>query len=268
MATREVYARAPLVYVACEIRYPTAPRMNRSDTFEALTEAFATTLPVPRPEKQALLIGPDTPMATQTNLRFVDPTTTRSVAVSQSAMVVETTDYPGWEVFRTWITEAIDVVAQVGSIVGVTRVGLRYVNEIRVDDPIDRVEDWACWVSPSIIQPAVSTTGGAVSEFQVLVQSQGDAAGDLAPTLTTRYALLHGSGVISDDPLRKVHQRGDGPFFLIDNDSHVAFDASKMLSFDSGTLMPVLTGLHDPVDGAFESAITDELRNELRKEHL
>jgi uncharacterized protein (TIGR04255 family) len=267
MARHEQYPRSPLVYVACEIQFPIVPKANGADAFEALTETFADRFPVPEQEERALLVSPSEAMHRQKLSRFVSRDRVTSVSVAQAALTIETTDYPGWEGFVERIHHAVGVVGRTLSVAGVTRVGLRYVNEVRVPGPVDAISDWGRWIRRSLIEPATSIPVTDPGVFQAVVQSRAaqrpDGEHSAGPALTVRYGALDGPGVVSDEPLKKVRQRGSGPYFLIDTDSFEAM--SNLPTFADATLAPVLEALHEPLDYVFESMITDELRAELRK---
>lgn len=58
-----------------------------------------------------------------------------AITFRSDAMTVEVTDYPGWERFRTIIHAMVAARQDVAAVDGCTRIGLRYINEVRV--PLD-----------------------------------------------------------------------------------------------------------------------------------
>ena len=75
-------------------------------------------------------------------VRYVNRDNTLAASIKNQAIVIETTAYTTFEALRDIAMRVVDARAQVSSIVGVERIGLRYVLEIRV--PVGR--RWPCRV--------------------------------------------------------------------------------------------------------------------------
>ena len=252
---REVYPHAPLVFVTCEMRFPLAPSLGSDATLEALTAAFRDALPLP--DEVPLAVGGDAPLLAPPErlFRFTNRTRTLSVAVSRNSLSVETTAYHGWAAFKAHVFDAIRAVADRASIVGIERIGLRYINEVRVPVSFDDSSGWAGWVNPALLSHLKLMPEGAPRTLtsQVALR-RGDA--DLFVT----YASLSDGGAIADEPLRRTVPARDGPFFVIDTDSFRVMPDERMLDFDVQALEPVLDDLHEPLGEVFERCITDRAR--------
>ncbi|MCY4631882.1 MAG: TIGR04255 family protein [bacterium] len=249
--TREVFANAPLAFVVCEIRFPQAPRLTSEESFVSLTDAFAGTLDIPEEER--------TGDGAERRFRFLSTDRVLSAVVARNALTVETTDYTEWPDFKAVVVSAVDIVAAAASVVGVERVGLRFVNEIRVPEPVNDVTQWARWIN----EPAF----GSVPEVAGYVPAIHQVATRLTRETThlhVQYAALVGPGVVSDGPLRRRADSGKGPFFVIDTDSYSDSPGQDMLPFNSGALEPALDDLHRPLESLFHRAIRDELRDVFR----
>ena len=264
--TREVFPNAPLVFVTCEIRFPLAPRLARYESFEALADAFAVVCPIPEQDKNhAITIRADGQPAVESNLapsfRFFNRARTMSIVVTQVSLSVETTDYDVWDSFRSDILLAIEEVAGLAKIAGVERIGLRYIDEIRVSEEIADVSGWQGWLNEDVLGHLEPIAGYVPQSAQKAIHLKGPSC-----QLTVQYAALNGGGVVSDQPLKRRTPARDGPFFVIDTDSYRDTPNEEMLKFDPGELAPVLDDLHQPAGEVFHWSITEKTRQHFRRE--
>lgn len=258
---REVFTNAPLAFVACEVRYPFTPRLTSDDSFEALSEHLRDVLPVPSQSPlQTLSLSPAGAAAdTEPRFRFTDKARTVSAAVGRSALVIETTHYTEYPKFRDLLAVVLTAVGTVSSPVGVERVGLRYIDEIRVPSAIESVADWRGWIADDVLATLNLAADYAAKEMLTLVRL-ANGSNDI----TVRYASLHGTGVVDDGQLRRRQPSADGPFFVIDTDSYWNDGDVGLIDYDPQALLELVDQLHDPVGVLFHRAITDQLRNEFR----
>ena len=250
---REVFANAPLAFVVCEIRFPLAPRLVTDDSLIALTDAFTEVLPVPEEER--------TEDGGERRFRFLDPQRTVSVVVARDSLSVETTHYTEWAQFRGAVLRVIRTVAARARIAGVERVGLRYINEIRVPESISDISRWRGWISDDVLGPLGVVPGYSPESFQTITHLRGGPN-----QLIVRCAALVGSGVVSDEPLRRRIAADESPFFVIDTDSYCDTPGEQMTAFAAEDLGSILDGLHQPLAALFHRAITEKSRELFRKE--
>jgi len=189
--------------------------------------------------------------------RYFSRDNTAAVSVRAEAIVVETTRYGRWEQLRDLVTEALEARQEVGGIDGVERVGLRYVNEIRV--PGEPVHDWGPWVDSTLLGPVPigERLGLATSRWQ------GVTAFTAAPdrSVVLRYGPRDGFAVDPGGDLKRSTPT-PGPFFLLDIDSFWT-PAEEVPEFDLETLLATCDELHAPVRRLFERLISDRLRKEV-----
>lgn len=261
---REIFPNAPLEFVACEIRVPTAPKLVRDDTFEALTEELAELLPIPDQEQvQTLTVigGKDGGVESERRYRFLNRERTASAVVARNAITVETTDYHEFSDFRSLALAVVDAVAATTKVVGIERVGLRYIDEIRVPVQVMDANDWRGWISDEVLEVLSLAEGYHTNGFQTVLR----LAGDDSTGVVVRYAAMSGSGIVGDAPLRRRAPAASGPFFVIDTDSYRMSTGPDMEDFTHDTVGEVLDLIHKPVGMLFHRAITDRLREELRR---
>ena len=258
---REVFANAPLAWAACEIRFPLVPSLTSDESFGSLTEAFFDTFPIPRLSVMVPPTGALDTHGAERQFRFLDKSHTMSVSLTRSSLLVETTDYKEWDSFKSVVTGSMEVVARLARIVGVERVGLRYIDEIRVSDIREDALKWKGWISEDVLGHLQPIPGYAPKSSLAEVHLAKGSSG-----LTVRYAALTGRGVVSDEPLKRRHPAQEGPFFVIDTDSFCDTPGEEMLSCAADDLAHILDELHDPMGTVFQRAITDRLRKQFREE--
>lgn len=100
-------------------------------------------------------------------VRYVNRDNTTAASLKNQAIVVETTAYRSFEAFTDVVMRVVDARAQVSSIVGLERIGLRFVLEIRVPAGVDGRITWSNWIDEQLLGPQRFTPGGLVlTEWQ------------------------------------------------------------------------------------------------------
>jgi uncharacterized protein (TIGR04255 family) len=264
---REMFSNAPLEYVAAEIRYPYAPRLRQQETLDAVLLELEDLLPVLRSGPQLTVtaaVGRDGGGGMSQQLdqvsRAFNKSSTTSVMVTATALTIDTTSYKEFDDFREMIRRAVDAVMTHAKIAAIERIGLRYINEIRVPDEVRDVRDWKNWVDESLIE--VVKLGGdyaaAIAEGAVQY-----ITGDHRRLVFRYVASLQGTGVIGNDPLKRRHPPVEAPFFVLDLDSYWQPPTDQVPDFAAETIMKAVDDLHQPIGVTFQRAITDHLRSEV-----
>lgn len=265
MLIDEIYPNAPLEYAACEVRYPYSPRLAKDEAWDHLTHVMRARFPLPqKEERRQMTIGPGVPMnlATEHLYRLVNKKRTESLLVGPTSLTVETTHYDGYQSFRALIIDVVNVIAEYEPIVGIDRVGLRYIDEIRAPEPITGLGDWSAYINRSLLTFLDLllddyTPKGITGVIDFVT---GERTG-----VAMRYATLEGAAV-GDQPLRRRRKAADGPFFLLDIDSFWTPTPDELGEFAADDVALICDDLHTPVRTMFERAITDRLRDDvLRK---
>ena len=186
-----------------------------------------------------------------------------SVTISRDALALEATEYPGWHDFRALFVRVLEAIQEVATPDGITRVGLRYVDEIRLPDPPVDLAGWDGWIDARLLAPFqldddVPTTGTVVVQY-------GQPPGYV--TVFRASPFPEGRAVQPGGPLRMPVETESGPFFLFDTDASWADPSREVPEFNSDRIASILDDLHGPCNRLFEASITDRLRDEvLRRE--
>ncbi len=263
--TREVYPNASLRLVTAEFRFPFSPRLAGSESLNALVPLVAERLPIPEPAGQTIELSSLSPQpqlvpSPELGYRFLTRDRMTAVTVQAGRIAIETTVYERWESFRDLIGWTLDVVGvQLGAIVAIDRVGLRYIDEIRVPGEAPLAQKWTPYVDERLLAPAQISGGQELRAMQGVLQLGTDENSELV----MRYGTLEGHIVADTGPLRLPTPPGQGPFFSVDIDSYWVRPPERQDEFDLGVALAIAERLHAPVGELFERAITDRLRDEV-----
>lgn len=273
----EVYPNAPLQLVALELRYPFSPRLGTQDAIAFFDERLSDELPIVEPLGEQVLMfvgGPaGSPIATppaatlpstKSLFRLTSRARTTAVTVSGGNTIVETSNYERYGRFRPLVDRVLNVLAEFGHPVGVERLGLRYIDEVRAPSVKTAPGDWSRYINPVLL--ASKDVGvEAYPELQPsLWQGVLQYARGVNMKVVMRYGALDGVAVNPDGPLRLAKRQEPGPFFLIDVDSFWAANQEEEIEeFMPGLVLELCDSLHRPIRAIFEHSITDALRNEV-----
>lgn len=260
MSTTEVYPNAPVVLVAFEVRHPGTDAVTPNEV-RAIKSRLAQYAPIAR-NAQATSVAVVPGMSVQPSPtheafpRLISRDSTLAVSFRKESLVVETSAYPGWDTFREVIGAAVAARMDLAPIDAYDRLGLRYIDEIRV--PQD-ASDWSGWINPSLLGPKPST-----SIDLPLAQWQGIAIFGQQPghTLVVRSGPQVGFAVDPSSELRRVKPSDPGQFFLMDIDSYWTPEGG-FPEVDLEQLLAMCDQLHAPIRTLFEGLITDKLRDEV-----
>jgi len=262
MGEGEIYPNAPVVLAAFEVRHPSVGALSQAQQ-HTLKQRLGRYVPILRTGQLTNIeatvgAGAQAPVVrTEQFPKYFSRDQTTAVSVRDGSIIVETTRYVGWEPFRALVGDALHARREVGEIDGVERVGLRYIDEIRV--PGQEGIDWEPWVDTSLLGPAPlgEKLGLSVVEWQGLTAFTPGAN----RSLVLRYGPRHGYAVEPGADLKRSTPN-PGPFFLTDIDSFW-IPSEGIPVFDVDQLVARSDELHAPVSKLFESLITDRLREEV-----
>lgn len=269
----EVYPNAPVALVAGEVTFPgeigsPIPSGARRALGEVLGEDWVLEQP-PQPHV-SLNIGGGQPFVPQPPgfpgaaiLRFADRQRGAAIALTGGSLSVETTRYGNWPKFRGTLETALRAAEQLLRPAGVTRIGLRYIDEIRVGSV--EGHGWGEWLSPTVLPPASEAMIGngwvpvgwtGVSQYRI-----GEDR-----NLMLRFgpqAAQPGFVVNPDGPLRRPGTRPEGPFFLLDFDA--SWQPSSVPRWESDGLLETCDRLRRPIRALFDQLVTERLIEEIFK---
>jgi uncharacterized protein (TIGR04255 family) len=268
----EMYPNAPVALVAAEIKYPgeigtPVPSRVQHALGDALGDEWVFD-PVVVPQAGISVQVGRQPITSQPAgfpasalLRFADRQKGSAVAFTGGSVAVETTRYQNWPTFRSTLETAIRAAEKLLRPSGITRAGLRYIDEVRVGG-IEGAE-WDGWLSPSVLppaSPAMAKAGWPPVAWTNLAQyTIGEHR-----NLVLRYgpqSAQPGFTVKPDGPLLRPGPRPAGPFFLLDFDA--SWQPTGVPRWDSDLLLKTYDELRRPVRKLFDEIVTERLEAEV-----
>jgi uncharacterized protein (TIGR04255 family) len=259
MGDHKVYRNPPIAMVAVEVRHSGTDPMTEAG-YDAIRLLLRERWPIQLPAQEVTLEfgGPSgsSPIVTEYR-RFTSRDKRTAIAIRPGSTTVETVDYKGWDDLRLVVRAALAARAEVSEPSGYERVGLRYIDEVRVPSD-EAAPDWAPWVHQSML-------GAQPDESADLRLSNWQGMSTFGPTdgqtLVLRYGPRAGYAVEPDGQLKRPSSP-TGPFFLLDIDSF--WETSESIpEFEPSELIDRCDNLHAPIRTLFEGLITDQLRKEV-----
>jgi uncharacterized protein (TIGR04255 family) len=261
---REIYTNAPVVLVALEVRHPMADPLTPAQR-NTIKQRLGNHVPIMRMgQLQQLTVvqpagGP--PAAPELRVeefpRYFSRDRTMAASFRAEAVVVETSRYEKWEQLRALVADALEVRQDTGAVDGVERVGLRYVNEIRIPGGLE--QGWTPWVDGTLLGPKL------VGDELRMAATQWNGLSMFTPgpgrAVVLRYGPREGFAVDPGGDLKRSTPV-PGPFFLMDIDSFWTPN-DGVPEFDVKALLGTCDELHAPVRRLFERLISDRLREEV-----
>jgi uncharacterized protein (TIGR04255 family) len=250
------YENAPLRYVVFVAELRSAAVLGEATALDEIHEALRGRLPVREDNSGPAMLHPAIAGA-----RFVDGAQHRAVTVGPSMVMVDTTSYSTFDEFSGFLGAVLDAVADVAPARACQRLGLRYIDEIRIPNAQPgNVQQWRDWINHELIPPvALRATEGYRDISGVIDDKRSDGFG-------VRFTWHTGTGhvVQPQGPLLVPDASDPGPYFAIDTDSYWNFiPGADILTLGDAALKRHVDSLHDPVHEFFEMSLTDRLRNEI-----
>ncbi|WP_278262993.1 TIGR04255 family protein [Nocardia sp. AG03] len=257
MTDRPPYPRAPLALVVLEVRHPHAPELD-ADATRALKSALSNHAPILKTSEVVEVELPAGSRRVTSFPKLVARDKRTNVSFKSDSFTIETTHYRGWQHFRTLVRDVAAVLKQVAPVDGVERIGLRYIDEVRVPDasPVD----WSRWISRSLLGPSDQSTAAGLSTRQQQCTIQYNYNADPNRSYTLRYGSGTGQMFQSNSDLIRASATPADEFFLIDTDGAWSDASGGIPEFRVDELIAECDRIHAPIKDLFESLITDDLR--------
>lgn len=260
----EVQPNAPVALVTLEIRHPATDSLTETASRE-LKHLLLNDLPIER-QAQDVQWGmtapgqPPQPVADRF-VRYSNRENTTAASLKNQAIVVETSAYSNFDTFLDIAMRVVDARSAISSIVGIERIGLRYVLEIRVPAGVDGRIEWTNWIDESLLGPQRLAPGGLT-----LTEWQGAAVyreAQPGKSLIVRYGPGVGQALDPSYHLRRVTPAQTGQFFLMDIDSFWTPPTGAIPEYNRDALVSTYRDLYAPAQTVFQDMLTPRLKDEL-----
>ncbi|MGA8246347.1 MAG: TIGR04255 family protein, partial [Nocardioides sp.] len=245
-ANREVFPSSPLALVAAEVRFNDSPRLRQQSTIDAISMALESTLPVQGQQQTDLNVAVragGVPRVKVSQGRIMkDLKSTSAMTLTPDRMSFETTAYTEFSDFRQRVVTCCRALVDAGVTPALRRVGLRYIDEIRV--PTDAVADareWRTWIDARLVDHLlIGPADAAVPQTEgTILYSLGDRKG-----LNFRFAARPKGAVVSPATLVRRPFDADLPFFVLDLDGYQNFVGPDATLFSVEVVEKTLDSVH------------------------
>jgi uncharacterized protein (TIGR04255 family) len=251
--------KSPLIYVVTQVQFSAVMAVDKfvPDIQEKLRHrGFPRFLRVQVPQV-TFVVGDTVPRVNfSERFEFQNKDADLGIVLTSNNFAVHTNRYKTYEEFEKNIATAIEVIDTSMNLSIVERVGLRYVDLIRLKES----ENWKDYLRPGLLGIDPDAVGGknwmcrfeslGVTDLGKLVIRCAQTDQAFPPDLqnpTLKYSLkLNPSEIVT----------------LLDSD-HFSEEATD---FDSQAVLSKIGALHDHIDRAFRNAVTPEALQKWRKE--
>lgn len=261
---REIYPHAPIVLAAVEVRHSLVEPLDHKQ-LAVVSAQIGDALPLRDQVNRVSFVvtgAPgQAPSATQQVApRWMSRDKRTAMTMRPDAVVLETTAYGSYERLREVLVRALAAREASASNVGLERVGLRYIDEVRVPPGNGSADiSWGEWLHGSLLGPVA--VGSGIGLRADTWQGISAFTGEEGRGLVLRYGPREGYAVAPDGDLRRPTP-APGPFFLLDIDSYWT-PPGDIPDLRGDDVMEIIDRLHVPVRDVFEGLISEKLRDEV-----
>ncbi len=260
---REIFPRSPLALVTVEIRFTDAARLRQQQTKDEVTIALEDRFPFAEPLQQAdvsLIPGASPQIQQRVGVVLKNATSTETLTIMSESVTYETTTYTSFDELLEPVTAACDALAASKVKPALQRVGLRYIDEVRVPELITDVRQWSKWIDRQLVgQLMVGPEDHPVTMTQsASTFDLGDGRG-----LNFRSAALNGGPIVVPQFLKRP-AIDSGPFFVLDFDGFQDLTRGQAVPLNSDVIREALSSVHVPCGNGFQRSITDDARQLFR----
>ncbi len=257
LAPRFILERDQLAQVVCQVRFSPVLRLRQRDAVIPIQEALREEYPRYSEQQGVNIMITPGGVAQQANpdpqYRFQDTTGSFSAVLSHDFVALETRDFPGIDGFATRMVALAAAVVEHYAPAEMTRIGLRFINELRLPSEEPETE-----MARAISAPVLGPIGtpellGSVDNIQQVLELSTPEN-----KLLVRHGLQRLGGTTVDvPPTGSPPPHMDQPFYLLDIDAY----AEAVLPFSVEGIDGRLRTFNDQSRSLFAWAVNREYRS-------
>lgn len=194
---------------------------------------------------------------------FKNTSSTAVATLASNRLSFETTAYSHFPEFKEQVLACCRALVEAGVTPALRRVGLRYIDEIRIpDDDVSDARKWSTWINSRLVdQLSIGPEQASVQHAEgVVTYALADGRG-----LNFRFAALPQGAVVSPAALVRPPFDAERPLFVLDLDGYQDFIDPDATLFSPDIVANTLDAVHGPSGATFQAAITDEAREIFRR---
>jgi uncharacterized protein (TIGR04255 family) len=257
-AERLQLSPTPLRFVICQVRFPAILTTTTPAGIAPFQEAIRKEYPLARAEAEVslLLTSGSVPQQQDARLwRFEDVNRRWAVVLGNEFIGIETRQYDRFEELRERLDRLLTVFGEMYQPSFMTRIGLRFVDEIRGDG--DGPDRWRGIIEPEFLGPVML---GALASKTVQALQELQLRFDHGESVAMRHGHLPTGTTVQPGP----HETApSGSFYLLDLDASHTFEPSDGVALDKELVMEHIDRFHAALYQLFRAAITKEYAESL-----
>ncbi len=262
MTVEAASPNAPVALVTMEVRHPAADSLSETSTGQ-LRRLLADHLPIERQAQDVawgMGAGGSPQPTAERFTRYVNRDNTAAASMKNQAITIETTAYSNFESLLELVMQVVDARSQVSPLVGVERIGLRYVLEVRVPVGVDGRVEWGNWIAEPLLGPQrIAPAGLMLTEWQGAAVYREAQPGK---SMIVRYGPGVGQALDQSYHLRRTMPPQQGPFFLLDIDSFWT-PTGAIPEYDRNAVLSTFQDLYEPARVVFQEMLTTRMKDDL-----
>src|SRR5258708_33751191 len=257
---RIVLHHSPLVLALCQVRFSSMLSLTDPASLAAFQRAIQSKYPVGVPVQEIeVLIGiePNEPEIRREQRRspqyqFTDQDDNWKIVLSQDFLTLETRNYEHFDDFLARLREALDALVQHIQPTVVTRLGLRYINEIR-SNSLNNM-DWSDIIQRDLLGPVavselIENTSQIVSMQQLLLRYPDDLG------INIQHGLIPTGTTVQ---LRAKEEPPKQAFYLLDYDVYREFPLPRGLLMNTEAICHYVEIYHKMIYRLFRSSVSED----------
>jgi uncharacterized protein (TIGR04255 family) len=259
VSTSPPYVSDTLRWVAAEVKYPPVDQLA-ANVPPALRERVEADFPILESATQLTITVGQQPQQAIVH-RFLRRDRLMSLTFTRDSLALETSAYPGWTSFSQLFVAMVTALQDLIRPAGIVRIGLRYIDEVRLPEPPVDVQGWQGWLDDRLVAPFLLSDNDRAPSAGTVVLQFGTAPGQV--TVFRAAPVISGRAVQEEGPLRMPFRTPDTAYFLLDTDASWTDPARLVPEFAAQPIAQILDELHTPCHNLFEMVITPRLRTEV-----
>jgi uncharacterized protein (TIGR04255 family) len=257
---RIVLHHSPLVLALCQVRFSSMLSVTDPASLAAFQRAIQSKYPVGVPIQEVeLLIGiePNEPEIRREQRRspqyqFTDQDDNWKIVLSQDFLTLETRNYEHFDDFLARLREALDALVRHIQPTVVTRLGLRYINEIR-SNSLNNM-DWSDIIQRDLLGPVavselIENTSQIVSIQQFLMRYPDDLG------INIQHGLIQSGTTVQ---LRPKEEPPKQAFYLLDYDIYREFPLPRGLLMNTEAICHRVEIYHKMIYRLFRWSVSED----------
>jgi uncharacterized protein (TIGR04255 family) len=246
------------VLALCQIRFTQVLGVAEEKVVAPFQRAIQVDYPILRPAPEVdleVVFGPEVAVQRRTRApqwRFSDREQNWTVVLAQDFLALETRRYDRFEDFLDRLRRLLGALVEHVQPALLTRIGLRYIDEIREENP-----NWPTIISPALLGPlAVPALAehAAQSVQELRLVFPGDEAVNL------RHGLFPNGTTVEPRPGEKLPS---SPFYLLDCDAYRAFSPPDSPAVEPEAICALVAAYHRVLHRLFRWSITEKFTERL-----